>query len=142
MTGPDLAELVRRADQRSLETWDDDIRGRLSFATLFSGDETPTCCLTSGLAVLPDGGWLGLHRHRAVETYFVLAGTGELTLAGRQFELEPGTSVLIPGDAEHGVRNIGAGELRVHYVFAADAMADIVYRFSADPGRDGAAGAG
>lgn len=126
------AHLLRHVDEQAVETWDDDIRGRLSFVTLFSGDETPTRELTSGLAIVPPGGWMGLHRHEAFETYLVLAGTGVLTLAGHDVDLRPGSAVLIPGDAEHGVRNTGEDELRVHYVFAADAMSDVVYRFSAD----------
>jgi mannose-6-phosphate isomerase-like protein (cupin superfamily) len=130
---PAVDELLRLADEQPFESWNDDLRGRLSFATLFSGDETPTRSLTSGLAVMSEGGWLGLHRHTAVETYFVLAGTGLLTLNGQEIEIGPGSAVLIPSDAEHGVRNTGVDELRVHYVFSADAMSDIVYRFSADP---------
>ena len=40
----------------------------------------------------------------------------------------------IRGDVEHRVTNTGDEELRVHYVFAADALHDIIYRFSADIG--------
>ena len=126
-------DLLRRITSRPFETWEDEVRGRLSFATLFSGDETPTCNLTSGVAILPVGGWLGMHRHTAVETYLVLNGEGIVTVDGEDLSVRPGTSVLIPGDVEHGTRNTGQQEMRVFYVFAADAMSDIVYRFSADP---------
>lgn len=134
MSLPDPPELLLRVGEQPHETWDDGLRGRLSFTTLFSRDRTPTAGLTSGVAALPEGGWLGLHRHAAVETYFVLAGSGLLTLAGCDLEIGAGTAVQIPGDTEHGVRNTGATELRVHYVFAADSLSDIIYRFSADSG--------
>lgn len=122
-------DLVTSVDDRACEQWDDPVRGRLAFRTLFSGDSTPTRELTTGFAVVPVGGWLGLHRHTASETYFVLEGTGVVRLEGDEYPVRPGSTVLIPGDAEHGVLNTGDGELRVFYAFAAHAMSDIHYRF-------------
>jgi quercetin dioxygenase-like cupin family protein len=127
-------------DDREFEQWDDPVRGRLRFCTLFSGDATPTRELTTGFAVVPVGGWLGLHRHTASETYFVLQGEGVLTLEGQEHALHRGSTVLIPGDAEHGVRNTGDGELRVFYAFAAHAMSDIRYRFRESDGKAGQGG--
>jgi quercetin dioxygenase-like cupin family protein len=44
--------------------------------------------------------------------------------------LRPGSAVFIPGGAEHGVRNTGAGILRLLYAFAADSFAEVEYEFS------------
>jgi mannose-6-phosphate isomerase-like protein (cupin superfamily) len=130
------AGLVAAAADRAEEHWDDPVRGRLGFVTFFSGDSTATRELTTGLATVPAGGWLGLHRHAAAETYFVLDGEGIVTLRGMDHSVGPGSAVFIPGDSQHGVRNTGSEPLRVFYAFAAHAMADITYHFEADAGED------
>jgi quercetin dioxygenase-like cupin family protein len=122
-------EFITVLDDHQLEEWDDPIRGRLGFLTLFSGDSTGTRELTTGLAVVPPGGWLGLHRHSASETYFVVDGSGLVLLEGAEHPVRPGSTVFIPGNAVHGCRNTGASELRVFYAFAAHAMSDIHYEF-------------
>jgi mannose-6-phosphate isomerase-like protein (cupin superfamily) len=131
---------VATPEDREFEQWDDPVRGRLRFCTLFSGDATPTRELTTGFAVVPVGGWLGLHRHTASETYFVLEGEGVVTLEGQEHLVRRESTVLIPGDTEHGVRNTGDGELRFFYVFAAHAMSDIRYRFRESDGEAGHTG--
>lgn len=126
---PRTGQLVTTIEDRELEQWDDPVRGRLGFRTLFSGDTTPTRELTTGLAVLPVGGWLGLHRHTAAETYYVLEGRGVVRLEGHEYPVRSGSTAFLPGNAEHGISNTGATELRVVYAFAAHAMTDIHYRF-------------
>jgi oxalate decarboxylase/phosphoglucose isomerase-like protein (cupin superfamily) len=41
-----------------------------------------------------------------------------------------GSTVFIPGNAEHGIVNTGSGDLRWFYVFPTSAFGDVVYRFS------------
>lgn len=126
--------LIVVADDQDAVTWDDEVRGRIHFVTLFSADRTPSSALTTGVATVPVGGWLGLHRHAPAETYVVTSGTGIVTLDGEEHPVTAGTAVHIPGGAEHGVRNAGDGPLRVIYTYAADAMSDIHYEFTAgDP---------
>ncbi|MCB1957766.1 MAG: cupin domain-containing protein [Rhodocyclaceae bacterium] len=53
------------------------------------------------------------HRHReAEEIYFVLAGEGEMELAGEAFVVRSGDTICIPPGTPHAIRNIGASELR------------------------------
>jgi quercetin dioxygenase-like cupin family protein len=124
--------VVREADTEQ-ETWDDPVRGRIAFRTFFGGAGSATRSLTSGLADLDPGDWLGLHRHTPAEVYHVLEGSGVVTLDGVEHTVDAGASVFIPGDAEHGIRNLGDGPLRVAYTLAADSFADVDYRFSAGP---------
>jgi mannose-6-phosphate isomerase-like protein (cupin superfamily) len=136
-SGPGLAarpelELVTATAEREFEEWDDEVRGRCRFVTLFSGDSTSTRELTTGLGVLPVDGWLGAHRHTATETYFVLSGSGIVRLEGVDHPVGAGSAVFVPGDTEHGVRNTGDAELRIFYAFAAHAMSDIEYHFSTE----------
>ena len=122
--------LVVRTEEQVLEGWDDPVKGRVSWRTLFSGGTTATEALTAGVAELQPGDRLGLHRHTASEIYYVLEGSGIVTLDGVEHEMAAGAAVFIPGDCEHGVRNDGASPLRLFYAFPVDSFAEIEYRFS------------
>lgn len=121
--------LVRQETDPPDDGWDD-ARGRLTWRTLFSADRTPTGALVTGVAEIPTGGFLALHRHEQPETYYVLSGTGTVTLDGREHPVRAGTTVFVPGDAEHGVRNDADETLQFFYALAADRFTDVHYRFS------------
>jgi quercetin dioxygenase-like cupin family protein len=128
---PDAADasLVLQDDDHPAEGWHDE-RGHLTWRTLFSAGTTPSDTLVTGVAELPEGGFLALHRHDQAETYYVLSGQGVVTLESVDHPVRPGSNVFIPGGREHGARNTGAGVLRVFYVLAADDFADVEYVFS------------
>ena len=65
------------------------------------------------------------------EIYFVLAGTGVMTLDGREIAVKAGSAVFIPGMAEHGVRQTGAERMRFFYGFPVDSFDDVEYLFTA-----------
>jgi mannose-6-phosphate isomerase-like protein (cupin superfamily) len=111
--------------------WDDPVRGRLDFRTLFSPGLTETAGLTCGVTELKAGGWLGLHRHAPHELYYVFAGAGIVSLDGREFPVRAGSAVFIPGMAEHGIRQTGAETLRLFYAFPVDSFDGVEYLFSA-----------
>jgi mannose-6-phosphate isomerase-like protein (cupin superfamily) len=121
--------LVLQENDRQITSWNDH-RGRLTFRTLFSADSTATECFVTGVAELPEDGFLALHRHMQAETYYLLSGEGVVTLGGTDYRVHPGSSVFIPGSREHGIRNTGTLTLRFFYVLAADAFTDIEYVFS------------
>lgn len=123
------APLVLQENDRPVEGWDDD-RGRLTWRPLFSADSTPTERLVTGVAELGEGGFLALHRHDQTETYYVTAGEGVVSLEGAEHPVRPGSTVFIPGSAEHGIRNTGTARLRFFYVLAADDFTDVEYVFS------------
>jgi mannose-6-phosphate isomerase-like protein (cupin superfamily) len=79
------------------EGWDDPVRGRIRWRTLFSKGMTPTAGMTCGVADLASGDWLGLHRHAPAEVYYVFAGAGLMTLDGREIPVKAGSAVFIPG---------------------------------------------
>lgn len=115
--------------ERPTDGWHDN-RGNLSWTTLFSAGQTPTDTFTAGVAVVEPGGFLALHRHAPAEIYFVLEGTGRITIDGAIREIASGTAVFIPGNAEHGIRNDGTATLRFLYAFATNAFEDVTYIFS------------
>jgi mannose-6-phosphate isomerase-like protein (cupin superfamily) len=111
--------------------WDDAVRGRIRWRTLFSKGGTPTDGITCGVAELGPGDWLGLHRHAPPEILYVLAGTGIVTLAGEETPVKARSAVFIPGMAEHGIRQTGADLLRLFYGYPVDSWTGIEYLFSA-----------
>lgn len=127
--GTAAENLVLREDDRPVEGWNDE-RGELTWRPLFSADSTPTDHLVTGVAELQQDGFLALHRHEQAETYYVLAGEGVVTLAGAEHPVRPGSTVFIPGSAEHGIRNTGTQKLRFFYALAADDFTDVEYVFS------------
>lgn len=123
--------VITSVRDRPKEGWDDPAtRGTVTWFTLLSGDVTPTQSMSAGIAeFVPRGGCLKPHRHAQPELYFILEGTGILTVSGRETIVTPGTTVFIPGNAEHGIRNESDDELKLFYVFPTDSFADVVYRF-------------
>ena len=120
---------VRQVRDVDIETWDDAVRGRLGFRTLFSSEATGSATLTSGVAELAPKGLLAVHRHPPAEVYYLIEGQGVMTLGNRELEVSAGSAVSIPGDLPHGIRNTGPGTLRFFYVLAADGMGDVAYDF-------------
>jgi mannose-6-phosphate isomerase-like protein (cupin superfamily) len=110
--------------------WDDPVRGRIHWRTLFSRGLTPSEGMTCGVAELGPGDWLGLHRHAPLEIYYVFAGAGVVSLDGREIAVKAGAAVFIPGMAEHGVRQTGSEVLRLFYAFPVDSFDSVEYLFS------------
>jgi mannose-6-phosphate isomerase-like protein (cupin superfamily) len=111
--------------------WDDPARGRVRWRTLFSQGLTNTAGMTCGVTELGPGDWLGLHRHAPPEVYYVLAGTGIVSLEDEEVQVKAGTTVFIPGMAEHAVRQTGNEVLRLFYAFPVDSFDSVEYLFSA-----------
>jgi mannose-6-phosphate isomerase-like protein (cupin superfamily) len=120
---------VLQEDDRPVEGWNDE-RGQLTWRPLFSADSTPTDRLVTGVAELGEGGFLALHRHEQAETYYITAGQGVVTLEGVEHPVRVGSTVFIPGAAEHGIHNTATTPLRFFYALAADDFTDVEYRFS------------
>jgi quercetin dioxygenase-like cupin family protein len=104
-------------------------RGEAEWKTLISAGLTRSAGLTMGVARLPPGGSLHMHRHEQAEAYLVLDGTGVVTIGGRTRPLREGVAVFIPGNALHAVQATGDSDLRVVYVLAADSFDDVEYLF-------------
>lgn len=111
--------------------FDNPSQGQLSWHTLVSAPSTPSSQLTAGIGVCPPRkGSLSLHRHDQAEIYHVLDGRAIVTINGTKHDVGKGSTLFIPGNAEHGVVNKNDEDFRWFYVFAADSFSEIVYRFS------------
>ena len=127
------------ATQRRAESFADDPSGpaaapkgnNVSWHTLISQPQTNTSDLSAGVAVCPPGtGRLCEHRHAQAEIYYILDGAGRVNVDGKSYEVQPGSVVFIPSDAEHGVVNIGTVPLRWFYVYPTSSFENVIYRFS------------
>ena len=97
----------------------------LSWRTLISADRTPTRELSGGVCEIEPGGELTLHRHPTLELYYFLEGEGVVRLGGQERPVRQGTTVSIPADAPHGIRNTGTSTLKLFYVFPVDSFAEV-----------------
>lgn len=122
--------VVANADHAPLEGGEDPAFGTVRWRTLFCGDKTATRAMVMGVAEFGPEGTLLPHRHGPAEIYFGLAGTGTVTIDGIAHEIQPGTALYIPEEAEHGTV-AGPDGLRFLYVFPRDRFADVDYRFTA-----------
>jgi len=98
-----------------------------TWRTLTSADRTPTTQLTSGVCELEPGGELELHRHPTLELYYFLEGTGVVMLGSQLQPVAAGSTISIPADLPHGIRNTGATTLKLFYVFPVDSFSEVVY---------------
>ncbi len=121
--------VVANAQNRAGDGWDDPVHGKVTWRTLISADLAPTDSLSAGVAEIEPGCRLKLHRHSPSEIYFVVEGTGIVTVDGRDQTVVVGDAVFIPGDAEHGIRNESGRLLRFFYAFATDTFNEVAYRF-------------
>ena len=60
------------------------------------------------------------HTHSGDEAFYVLEGTGEVTLGEEVITVAAGEAAVFDGDVLHGIRNAGTGTLRYMVIISAD----------------------
>ncbi len=60
---------------------------------------------------LKPGSGIGLHEQKEDEIYYVLSGTGTMTLDGKTVHVTPGTAVLTRPGSSHSLRQTGSDDL-------------------------------
>ncbi len=77
--------------------------------------------LTTSLATFRPGATLPYHRHPFSEVLVVLAGTAQVSVAGRRYVLRPYDAIHIPADMPHSAHN-GSSDMPavLHSSFASD----------------------
>ena len=68
--------------------------------------------LTTTLAVIQPGGEQRIHSHGPEQVYFILEGSGLMTVGGETQRVGPGDCVFIPSCQPHGLKNDGQATLR------------------------------
>ena len=72
---------------------------------------TPDLKLVFRKRALKPGSAIGYHLQKEDEIYYVLSGTGEMTIDGKAFTVTPGTAVLTRPGSSHGLKQTGADDL-------------------------------
>ena len=72
---------------------------------------------------------LHLHSHEPAEAYYILQGTGVVSIDGEVHDIRAGSAIFVPSDAVHAVGNTGSDVLRLLYVFGVDSFDDVKYVF-------------
>jgi len=60
---------------------------------------------------LHQGAAIGYHRQDEDEIYYIVDGSGELTLDGVKSTVGPGTAILTRSGSSHGLRQLGSDDL-------------------------------
>lgn len=132
MHRPPSRPFVVHESECAVEDWSASGRRGVSWRTLLSADRTPTDSLTVGVAEIEPGAPddLHLHRHEPAEAYYIIAGTGVVSIDGELHDVRQGSTVFVPSNAVHAVGNTGADVLRLLYVFGVDSFDDVTYIFA------------
>jgi mannose-6-phosphate isomerase-like protein (cupin superfamily) len=114
-----------------VEDWSASGRDGVSWRTLLSADRTPTDSLTMGIAEIAPGSpdEFHLHHHEPAEAYFILSGTGAMSIDGEVQNVRTGSAIFVPSNSVHAIANTGDEVLRLLYVFAVDSFDDVTYVF-------------
>ncbi|WP_160152283.1 cupin domain-containing protein [Microbulbifer sp. ALW1] len=67
--------------------------------------------------ILHPGSAIGYHEQHKDEIYYVVSGSGELTMNGQKSEVGPGTAILTRPGNSHGLRQIGKDDLVIFIVY-------------------------
>lgn len=73
--------------------------------------KTPNLRLVFRKRALKPGSGIGYHLQKEDEIYYVLSGTGEMTIDGKTIEMTPGTAVLTRPGSSHGLKQTGKDDL-------------------------------
>lgn len=79
---------------------------------LASPRTTSAVHLTTTLAVIEPGGEQRIHSHSPEQVYFILEGSGLMSVGNETQRVGPGDCVFIPSRQPHGLKNDGDVTLR------------------------------
>ncbi|MCE8006135.1 cupin domain-containing protein [Aestuariivita sp.] len=120
---------VVHADDQPIEGGFGPQYGGVTWRTLICRDRMASSELVLGVAQIPAGGLLAAHRHPPAEFYFVLSGSGVVTIDGAAHPVIRSSTVYIPGNAEHSFA-AGPDGVSFAYGFAMHAFGEVEYTFS------------
>ena len=86
--------------------------------------------LSMGVVELEPGAELPLHHHSPQEIYIIRTGKGLLLSKSDTREVFAETSIYIPKNEKHGLRNIGQVTLSLYWIFPTDCWKDVEYLYN------------
>ena len=101
----------------------------LQYKLLIDSTKIDNHGLSLGSLELVPGGELPLHHHSPQEIYIIRKGKGLLLSKSERREVFPETSIYIPKNEKHGLKNIGDNNLLIYWIFPTDCWADVRYLY-------------
>jgi quercetin dioxygenase-like cupin family protein len=77
-----------------------------------------------GYSVVYPGGGIPQHEHPTVESYTILKGEGEISVDGETQPVHAGDYIYIEKDKSHSLKNTGAEDMHVMFVYAPNIVVD------------------
>ena len=102
-------EPMRVTDKNSARRY---IRDNITSYLLVSAEGTGARHITTSLVEMRKGGKQHIHSHATEQCYFILEGSGEMTVGDETMEVSAGMSIFIPSNEPHGLVNTTEGILR------------------------------
>jgi len=84
--------------------------------------DVPNMDLVFKKRILHPGSAIGYHEQHKDEIYYVISGTGELTMNGDKSTVGPGTAILTRPGNSHGLRQVGEDDLVIFIVYRKEAI--------------------
>jgi len=76
-------------------------------------DKVPDLKFSFRKRVLHRGAAIGYHLQATDEVYYIIGGTGKMTINGNEFVVKAGDAMLTRGGSSHGLVQTGAGDLTI-----------------------------
>ena len=76
-------------------------------------DKVPDLKFSFRKRVLHRGAAIGHHLQATDEVYYIIGGTGKMTINGNEFSVKAGDAMLTRGGSSHGLVQTGAGDLTI-----------------------------
>ena len=73
--------------------------------------KVPNLKLVFRKRALKPGSGIGLHEQKEDEIYYVLSGTGTMTLDGKSVDIKPGDAILTRTGSTHSLKQTGSADL-------------------------------
>ena len=124
--------VVRQLSELPWGTWPPEQiaeRGTIAWKDLIGASHDEGTNMVMGVVRVRRGEILKPHRHSEPECYFTLSGRGLVSVDETLVNVEPGTSIFIPGDARHHIENNHDEDLLILYTFAVGDWNLVTYRF-------------
>ena len=91
-----------------------DGKGVVKNITLFNSGDFATVSGFLNACIIPPGSTIGLHQHgNDEELYFILEGTGQMTVDGELRRVGPGDVIFNQPHGTHGLENDSTSDLRI-----------------------------
>jgi mannose-6-phosphate isomerase-like protein (cupin superfamily) len=116
-------------EEEGVWEYQDDFPG-LRYKLLVDSTKIDNNGLSMGILELEPGAELPLHHHSPQEIYIIKTGIGVLLGSTNDRQVSSNTTIYIPKNEKHGLRNISSEILSFYWIFPTDCWDQVKYFYS------------